>query len=110
MPNVVDSLRRAIAHKDSVLEVAATRSIQVTTPAPQVAVNVLPVEWWNTALVGGALAFVAGMLTPICISLLERRANRRRMMQVLGAELGVFQFRMIGACLALARKLRRLEP
>jgi hypothetical protein len=106
---LADSLRHVIAIKDSLLQVAATRSIQITTPTPQVTVSLTPDHWWNTPLVGGALAFVAGMLTPIFISVLDRRAQRRRMTQVLGAELGIFQFRMIGTCLTIARRLRRLD-
>lgn len=104
-----DSLRQVIAHKDSLLEVVATRSIHVSTSAPGVTVNVPPEAWWNTALLGGAIAAVAGMLTPLVVSYFERLARRARLIQVLGTELGILQFRLISASLTLARRLSRLD-
>jgi hypothetical protein len=106
---LADSLRHVIAHKDALLEAVATRTIHITSPAPSVAVNVPSESWWNSALIGGAIAAIAGMLTPLVVSVFERRARRARLIQVLGTELGVLQFRMIAVCLTLARRLRRLD-
>lgn len=106
---LADSLRHIIGHKDSLLEAAATRAVHITTPAPNIAVNVPPEGWWNSALIGGAIAAIAGMLTPLAVSVFERRARRARLIQVLGTELGILQFRMISVCVTLATKLKRLD-
>src|SRR5205085_9184475 len=71
--SALDSLRQLVAHKDSLLELAATRSVQITTPAPSVKVNVLGDAWWNTPLVGGALAAVLGIGATHLFGLLHRR-------------------------------------
>ena len=106
---VADSLHQVIVQKESLLEAAATRAIQITTPAPHVTVTVPHDDWWNSALLGGAIAAVAGMLTPLVVSFVERRSRRGRLVKVLGMELGILQFRMIGACLFLAKKVGRLD-
>jgi hypothetical protein len=93
--NLADSLRHVVAAKQSLLEAAATRTVQITTPTPHVTVNVPPDKWWDSALLGGAIAAIAGMLTPLVVDFVERRARRARLTQVLGTELGILQFRMI---------------
>lgn len=106
---LADSLRHVIAYKDSLLGVAATRTVHISPPAPSVTVNVPPELWWNTPIVGGAIAFAAGMITPLVIDRVQRKARRRRLVQVLAAELGILQFRMIAACLSAARRMNRLN-
>ncbi len=106
---LADSLRHVAAQKQSLLEAAATRTVQVTTSPPHVTVNVPPDDWWNSALLGGAIAAIAGMLTPLVVDFFERRARRARLIQVLGTELGILQFRMVNTCLTLARRLNRLD-
>jgi hypothetical protein len=107
--NLADSLRIVIAQKDSLLEAAATRTVHITTPVPSVAVNVASEAWWNTPIVGGAIAFFAGMLTPLVVSFAQRRARRRRVVRLVGTELGILQFRMIATSLSLAERLNRLD-
>lgn len=106
---LADSLRHVVAYKDSLLGVAATRTVHISTSAPTVEVNVPPEAWWNTPIVGGVIAFVAGMLTPLVVSFFQRVARRRRHVQLLATELGILQFRMVSASLSIAKRLNRID-
>lgn len=108
--NLADSLRQIVAHKDTLLEAAVTRSVSITTPPPNIAVHVPAEAWWNTPFVGGALAAMAGIASTLLLGLIDRRIQRGRMAQALGTELSILQFRMISACLMVARRRARVTP
>jgi hypothetical protein len=92
------------------LEAAATRSVYLTAPTPSVTVHLPSEAWWNTSLVGGFLAATAGVASALLLGVIDRRAQRRRMVQALGTELSILQFRMISACVTVARRRGRIDP
>src|SRR5258705_10975800 len=103
--SVLDSLRHLVAHKDSLLELAATRSVQISTPAPVVTVNVPGDSWWNTPLVGGALAAVLGIGAAQVFGFLHRRfVEKPRMVRALGTELSILLAQIIGTSILIARR------
>jgi|ERR1041385_321377 hypothetical protein len=107
LQRLADSLRHVVAEKQSLIEAAATRTVHITTAAPSV---IVPAgHWWDSALLGGAIAAIAGMLTPLIVAFFERRTRRDRVIQVLGTELGILQFRMVSVCISLAQRLNLLD-
>ena len=110
---LADSLRHVIMIKDSLLQVATTRTVHVNVPPQHLTVSLPHDPWYATSffttVLGGLLATSAGIGLMFWTRWLERTDQRRQVAQAVGTELAVFQSRILGACIQLAGRCNRLN-